>query len=96
MSLWRTLQLWWKARSIWGSAVAAATEDRMNGKSLLSSKTFWVNLLGGLAGGASWATGVLPPQYLPYVLAAGAVANILLRVISDQPITSVLPPPATP
>lgn len=58
------------------------------GKALLSSKTFWLNLVGlfgilittaGLVGDAEWI------QYEAGIL---GVANIIMRIISGEPITS--------
>jgi hypothetical protein len=56
------------------------------GKSIFASKTFWVNVLGGIASGSALATGYLPPKYAPAVVSAGAIANILLRFATNQPI----------
>ncbi len=55
-------------------------------KSILASKTFWSNVLGGIAAGSGLATGVIPPKYAPAVVATGAIANILLRLVTKQPI----------
>ena len=61
------------------------------GKSLLGSKTFWVN---ALAGGVATLTALgsitfLPAAVVPWVATALAIANILLRAITGQPITSL-------
>lgn len=50
-------------------------------KSIFKSKTFWVNLLGGIAA----VTGFIPAN--PYTLAAGAVANIILRMITNTAVS---------
>jgi hypothetical protein len=42
--------------------------------------------LGGIASGSALATGYLPPKYAPAVVSAGAIANILLRFATNQPI----------
>ena len=55
----------------------------MDGKPLLKSKTFWVNLL--TLGAAH--VGALPAKYVPLV---SAVVNIALRFLTKEPITSVL------
>ena len=52
----------------------------MSKKSLLSSKTFWANLLGGVVVVGSGQLGITIP-HAPEVL---AVANILLRLITTQ------------
>ena len=52
------------------------------GKSLLTSKTFWANLLGLAASVA----GVVPAEY---GVPALAIVNILIRLVTDQAITSV-------
>jgi hypothetical protein len=50
-------------------------------KSIFTSKTFWFNLLAGVAAVAQ----VIPVT--PYTAAAGAIANILLRAITTQPVS---------
>jgi hypothetical protein len=52
----------------------------MEAKSILMSKTLWANLLGL---GATLA-GLLPEQYSAPVM---AVVNILLRMVTSQPVT---------
>ncbi len=56
------------------------------GKSIFASKTFWVNALGGIATTSGLATGYIPPKYAPAVVATGAIANVLLRLLTNQPI----------
>lgn len=56
----------------------------MNTKSLFASKTFWVNLLGGIGGAAATYGGYIPPKYAPAVLAVGGCANIILRALTNQ------------
>jgi len=56
------------------------------GKSILASKTFWANLLGGLAMFAPQVQAVVPAQY--YALGMG-VLNIALRLITKQPISGI-------
>jgi len=53
------------------------------GKSLFTSKTFWLNILGLAANVA----GFVPPKY---GMPALAVLNILTRLVTDQPITSAV------
>jgi hypothetical protein len=55
-------------------------------KSILASKTFWVNALGGIVAGTATYGGYIPPKYAPAVIATGSIANILLRFLTNQPI----------
>jgi hypothetical protein len=59
----------------------------METKSLFKSKTFWVNLLGGIVTGAGLVSGIIPENKAPYVVAAGGIANILLRLVTSQGVT---------
>lgn len=56
----------------------------MNTKSLFQSKTFWFNLLGIVAAAGSTYADILPPKAAPYVIAAGGIANIILRTVTNQ------------
>jgi hypothetical protein len=56
-------------------------------KSLFASKTFWVNALTLAIGVGGYLTGLVPAPYQPIVVAALALANIILRTITDQPVT---------
>lgn len=64
----------------------------METKPLVSSKTFWVNLLGGavtvitMLGSISF----LPASWAPWFAGALAVVNVALRIITDQPISGVV------
>lgn len=55
----------------------------MNPKSILKSKTFWVNLVVGVAA----LLNAFPNEYTVEGL---AVANIVLRTITKQPVTATL------
>ncbi len=59
----------------------------MNSKSLFKSKTFWVNLLGITADAILHYSGVLPPAWQPYIVMAGGIINVVLRTITNQPVT---------
>ena len=59
----------------------------MNTKSLFVSKTFWANVLGGVVSVAGLASKTIAPEYAPYIVAAGAIANVLLRLITNQGVT---------
>ncbi len=56
------------------------------GKSLVGSKTFWINLLGSAI--SVLGSGVVPPKYSIPIM--GAI-NIINRLLTGVPITSVLP-----
>ena len=60
-------------------------------KSLLQSKTFWVNLGVFLVAvlGSPAVTGIIPATAMPYILALVAAVNIALRMVTTQPV--VLP-----
>lgn len=62
------------------------------GKSLLTSKTFWINvvaIIGMIVTSQGW---VVEPDWLQYEAAALAVLNIVLRLITGEPITGVVKP----
>jgi len=67
-----------------------ATEPVL-GKGLLRSKTFWVNLLTALVtiGGTVSGISFFPESFVPYLAGGLAIANIFLRMLTDQPITGV-------
>jgi hypothetical protein len=78
MTLWQKIKLGRDALAVWNSAEKEVTM----GKSLLTSKTFWLNVIGLAVSVAE----VVPPKY---GVPALAVLNILMRVVTEQPITSV-------
>lgn len=57
------------------------------GKSLLGSKTFWLNILG--AAGLIASSGVIPIKYSAPILGVVGIANRVL--FTDSPIETVLP-----
>lgn len=61
-------------------------------KSILASKTFWFNLLTGLAGAveASGLVDVVPTEWQGPILIGMAGVNIVLRALTYQPV-KVLP-----
>ena len=65
------------------------------GKSIFSSKTFWMNLLAALAalGDQLAGTGLIPLEYLTPAM---AILNIALRLITHQPVTVGTPPAPLP
>lgn len=84
----RNFKILKKARSAREDVVSYPDQG---GKSLVSSKTFWVNLLGGavsvltIVGSISF----LPSSLAPWIAGGLAVANVLLRIITNEPITSI-------
>ena len=67
----------------------------MFSKSIFASKTFWANLLGGLLQVIGLASGAIPPQYAPYLAAAQGILNIILRLLTNQPVHIVTPQTVT-
>lgn len=59
----------------------------MNTKSLFQSKTFWINLLGGIVTAVGTYSDLIPAKYAPVIMCAGGIANILLRTITNQGVT---------
>lgn len=81
----------WRAWSVYDDAADAAKKEHRMGKALLTSWTFWANLIGGGAQILDQVGGWDKiPQ--PWGTAIQAVVNILLRYYKTAlPITSVLP-----
>ena len=81
------LRFVWK---LWGIYTHAEKESGMTGKALFTSKIFWWNVIAGGLQVATWAVGSgLIPQ--PYGVAVQSIVNIILRLVTTEPITSVLP-----
>lgn len=68
-------------------------ENNMNGKPILKSKTFWVNALTAIAGVVSTVVGSdliqNNPEWAGYGAAALGVVNVVLRLFTKEPVTSV-------
>jgi hypothetical protein len=79
MTLWQKIQLGREALAAWNTA---EKEIKM-GKSLFTSKTFWLNLIGI----ATSVAGFVPPEY---GVPALAILNVINRLFTDQPITSAV------
>lgn len=63
----------------------------MNGKALLQSKTFWVNIL-ALVGMILQASGAIGgSDWLAYEAAGLGIMNIILRLVTGEPIEKVMP-----
>lgn len=62
----------------------------MEGKTLLTSKTFWTNAV-ALAGMILTGTGlILEPQWIVYQAVALAVVNVAIRMYTGKPITGIV------
>jgi len=53
-------------------------------KSILKSKTFWVNVVGGAAQIAGVLSGILPPKYAAIAVAVQGTANIWVRFLTSE------------
>lgn len=62
---------------------------RVETKSLIGSKTFWVNALTLIISVGGTIAGVIPPDFQPYIVGGLAIANVVLRIITGQPIDKV-------
>jgi uncharacterized membrane protein len=64
-----------------------------NGKTLLMSKTFWVNVI-GLVGIILTGLGVLgDTEWIQYEAVALGAINVALRMVTGQPITGIIVQP---
>lgn len=79
MTLWQKIKLGREALAVWNTA----EEEMRMGKSLFTSKTFWLNLIGA----ATSIAGFVPPEY---GVPALALLNVLNRLLTNQPITSAV------
>lgn len=62
----------------------------MDAKVWWQSKTFWLNLVAIVVAVGYYlldTPGIVPAQYVSYVVAGLGALNIVLRFVSDQPIT---------
>lgn len=59
----------------------------MAGKPWYLSKTVFVNALTAIATVMAQMADVLPPEWAPKIVTALAVVNLILRVVTTQPIT---------
>jgi len=79
MTLWEKIKLGRAALDVW----ADAEKEKAMGKSLLTSKTFWLNVVGL----ATQLAGVVPPQY---GVPALAILNVVVRLLTKEPITGIV------
>lgn len=67
------------------------TENNMNGKPLVKSKTFWVNMLTAVAGILTTLGGSEliqdNPKLVGIFAAVIGVANVLLRLVTKEPVS---------
>lgn len=56
---------------------------------MLSSRTFWINIAALLAMvlAEPQLVAVLPPEWMPYIVAVAALANVVNRAFTTAPIT---------
>lgn len=59
----------------------------MDPKSIFSSKTFWFNVLTLVVTYGGTLTNALPAEFAQYAIGVVAIANVLLRLITTQPVT---------
>lgn len=69
---------------------------RRDNATVLTSATFWVNLL--TIGGTilSYVSGILPPEYLPWATAIGGILNAVLVVLKKLQPPAPTPDPNVP
>lgn len=61
----------------------------MEPKPIWQSRTFWVNALTLAATVLGTLTGILPAEVAPYVAGALSVVNVVLRFLTDRPVTLI-------
>ena len=61
----------------------------MNTKKWYASKTLWINGVAALVACLSALDTVVPAEYLPYVMAAAGIANIVLRLLKNEQIKPI-------
>ncbi len=78
------------------SVVTAPSEDTVETKSIFSSKTFWLNVLGPVFAWFATSKGInlSPDEQVEVITAVMALANIVMRFLSVQPVHLV--PPSAP
>ena len=61
----------------------------MEPKPIWQSKTFWVNALTLVATVLGSITGILPPEAAPYIVGVQSVVNVILRFLTERPVTLI-------
>lgn len=59
----------------------------MNGKPWYLSKTVFVNMLTAVAATMAQMADVLPPEWASKIITILAVVNLVLRIVTTEPIT---------
>lgn len=62
----------------------------MNARVWWQSKTFWLNLVAIVVAVGYYlldTPGIVPAQYVSYVVAGLGAANLVLRMVTNQPLT---------
>lgn len=54
---------------------------------LLKSKTLWVGALTTVVGVINYVSPFIPPQYVPIALAASGLATVVLRTVTNKPLS---------
>ena len=60
----------------------------MNGKSPFASRTLWVNIITIAIDAIGHFTDTIPASAQPYIAMGLAVANIVLRFLTNQPLST--------
>lgn len=65
----------------------------MNAKPIWESKTFWFNFLGLIVEFAASpaALKLIPADWMPYITAGDLFINLILRLLTTQPVTLTAP-----
>ena len=69
---------------------------RRSNPTVLTSATFWVNLLTIGATLITYISGILPPEYLPWATLAAGVVNAILVVLKKMQPPAPVPDPNVP
>lgn len=89
MTLWQETKILLGIRRVIGDAEKKAMMDKVDPKNILKSKTFWFNAIAGVIGLAQ-QYGLFEMIPAPYGAAAVILGNLVLRVVTTQPVT-ILP-----
>ncbi len=59
---------------------------RFMAKNPLTSRTLWFNLITGAVTLLTWAQGICPPEWLPWIVFGISAGNFALRFVTTEPI----------
>ncbi len=78
------------------SVVTAPSEDTVETKSIFSSKTFWLNVLGPVFAWFATSKGInlSPDEQVGVITGVMALANVVMRFLTVQPVHLI--PPSIP